>query len=194
MKRYFIGFFLITLLIVVKNNLAFSAEIAQASSGESGKVKKVDTEKYDPAGIIIKDSLIKAGENLAYIWGIMGPPDHLWAMRGKDSFEQDYVSAEYFTYGLSIHLNCVSNNVQGIMIKENNNNVKFLNCPFAIGQSVKTVLNTWGEPERTVPGILMYWRRGVYVGVSESDMIDYLFIAEPGVFEDEDDKKPAELP
>lgn len=153
-------------------------------SGPASHIK-VDEEKHSSSGVIIGKSFIKPGEKLPVLWGIMGPPDKIWAMRGKDDVNKDYVKLDYYSYGLSFDINSLSNKIQGILIEENNRIFKMKGVPFRIGQEHKIVFKTWGEPESSQPGILAYWRRGVYVGVDDSGVISYLFLTKPGVFEDE---------
>ena len=149
---------------------------------------KVDSEKYSPAGVIVGKAFLKSGDKLPVLWGIMGPPDKIWAMRGKDDVNNDYVKLDYYSYGLSFDVNSNNNMIQGILIEENNRIFKMKEVPFRIGQDYKDVIKSWGEPENTAPGILAYWRRGVYVGVDDSGKIAHFFITYPGKFEDEKKK------
>lgn len=146
---------------------------------------KVDKEKREPAGVLIGEAFIKSGEKLPVLWGIMGPPDKIWAMRGKDDVNNDYVKLDYYSYGISFDINSNSNKIQGILIEENNRIFKMKEVPFRIGQDSKEVISSWGDPENTAPGMLAYWRRGVYIGVDDSGNILHFFITDPGKFDDE---------
>ena len=149
---------------------------------------KVDKTKYAPAGVLIGEAFIKGGEKLPVLWGIMGPPDKIWAMRGKEDVNNDYVKLDYYSYGISFDINSNSNKIQGILIEENNRIFRMKEVPFRIGQDSKEVINSWGDPENTAPGMLAYWRRGVYIGVDDSGSIIHFFITEPGQFDDEKKK------
>jgi len=182
--------FLITgLVFFILLELVYSPVFAQFKkprkpSGPASHIK-VDKEKYKHAGVIIGKSFLKTGDKLSILWGVMGPPDKIWAMRGKDDVNQDYVKLDYYSYGLSFDINSITNSIQGILIEENNRIFKLKGVPFGIGQKYKIVTQTWGEPENTAPGILAYWRRGVYIGVDDSGSIVHIFITAPGEFEDE---------
>lgn len=159
----------------------------RAPAGDESKVT-VDETSYNPSGVVIGQALLTPGEKLPVLWGIMGPPDKVWAMRSKDDVNQDYVKLDYYSFGLSFDINSNSNRIQGILIEENSRLFTLKEVPFKIGVNHKVVLDTWGDPETAEPGIMAYWRRGVYIGVDDSGDISYIFLAPPGVFEDEKEK------
>ncbi|MCE1247294.1 MAG: hypothetical protein LWY06_11675 [Firmicutes bacterium] len=146
---------------------------------------KVDSTKYTPASVIVGDASLKPGDKLAEIWGIMGPPDKIWAMRGKDDVNKDYVKLDYYSFGISFDINSNTNKIQGVLVEENSKTFKLKEVPFQIGQDHKAVLQQWGDPETSEPGVLAYWRRGVYIGVDDSGSITYIFLTVPGKFDDE---------
>ncbi|MCD4783333.1 MAG: hypothetical protein K8T10_05800 [Candidatus Eremiobacteraeota bacterium] len=186
MKKYL----KITIILAIIVGLMGTVSLAQYKKPRKPKGPashiKVDDEEYSSSGVLIGNSFIKPGDKLPILWGIMGPPDKIWAMRGKDDVNKDYVKLDYYSYGLSFDINSLSNEIQGILVEENNRIFKMKEVPFRIGQEHKIVLQTWGEPENSQPGILAYWRRGVYVGVDDSGVISYLFLTKPGIFEDEE--------
>lgn len=177
-----LGAFIISLFIISSCHAQYKKP--QKPTGPAADVK-VDSEKYPPSGVVIGEALITAGERLPILWGIMGPPDKIWAMRSKDDVNKDYVKLDYYSYGLSFDVNSNTNQIQGILIEENNRIFKLKEVPFRIGQSHKDIIESWGEPENSEPGILAFWRRGVYIGVDDSGAVSYIFLTNPGVFEDE---------
>ncbi|MFP4498122.1 MAG: hypothetical protein ACLFQV_07915 [Vulcanimicrobiota bacterium] len=157
-----------------------------AQEGKAGKPEiKIDETEYPPVVVKISNSIIKIGDSVEMVWGIMGPPDHIWAMRGKDNRDQDYVKMVYYSYGLNIDVTNLKNTVQGIMVEENNQVYKLVNLPFKLGQTRQDVINEWGEPEKTIQNTLAYWKRGVYITTDDEGLITHIFISSPGKFEDE---------
>lgn len=186
MKKYLKPFLIILLIITVCVSSSFSQETKLSEEEkEASKKIKVEEDKYKPAGVIVGDAFIKAGMKVRYLWGIMGPPDQVWAMRGKDNVNQDYVKLDYYSHGLSFDINSMKNVVQGILIEQNSRTFQLKNCPFRIGQDYQIVLDSWGEPERKIQGTLAYWRRGVYIGIDDNKKISHIFITTPGKYEDE---------
>jgi hypothetical protein len=139
---------------------------------------------FPPAAIKLGDDVIKPGEKLATIWALLGPADKIWAMRNKKDEKEDYVKLDYFTYGFSLDVVNTTNLVKGILVEENNNSVKLVNCPFRVGQDALAVTTAWGEPEKKISGTMAYWSRGVFVGVNEAGKITHMFITSPGKYKD----------
>jgi len=139
---------------------------------------------YPQAGVKVDSAAIKCGDKLTTIWGIMGPPDKLWAMRGRTGKKKDHIKLDYYTYGLSLDISNSSNQVQGILIEENNDGLQLLNCPFLIGQDKNSVIKVWGKPEKEIQNTLAYWARGVYLGI-KSGKITHIFITYPGKTKEE---------
>ncbi len=145
---------------------------------------RVDTEKYQPAGVLVGEQVIRSGDRLPIIWGFLGPPDKIWSMRGKKTKDDDYVKLDYFSYGFSVDVANNTNQVKGILVEENNVSTRMVNCPFRIGQDISQVTASWGDPEKQVGNTLAYWRRGVYIGLTDDNKVKYLFFTYPGEFDE----------
>jgi hypothetical protein len=172
---------LFRLCIVV---LSLVVLLCTAQAQQDSPAKKVDQGEVPAAGISVQNTPIKPGEKLSTIWGLMGSPDRILAMRGKQDSNGDYVKMDYDANGFSLDINNSANTVQGILVTENNPSFKFINCPYKIGQQARDILAAWGEPEKTVPGTLAFWSRGVYVGVDASGgKVTYIYITYPGKVE-----------
>ncbi|MGI5844270.1 MAG: hypothetical protein ACOX9B_08865 [Candidatus Xenobium sp.] len=141
------------------------------------------TAEYPASGLKIGSDVIRPGEVLPMVFGIVGPPDQVRAMRSKKEAD-DYVMFSYFAQGFSLDIN-QKNHVQGILVESRG--VEVSGVPFHVGDTKQDVLKAWGDPDRTQSKVLAYWRRGVYVSCDESDKVTSLFLTAPGQVE-----KPAD--
>lgn len=180
MKKHLITLLSLLIMILLLVTPAFS----QNKKSDVDNVK-VDQKKYPVPGIQVAGDIIQPGMRMTDIFGLLGPPDKIWAMRSKSDPKKDYVKMDYFTYGMAVDINNNTNDVHGILLQENNPSVKLMNCPFRIGQDQGAITATWGQPESVVNGVLNYWRRGVYFGIGQGGKISYMFMALPGEFKDE---------
>lgn len=146
---------------------------------------------YSPAGVRLGDYVLRPGEALAVVMGVLGPPDHLRPMRSKEE-KDDYVMLNYYTKGISLDIDGRSNCVQGILVESRQ--VKLEGVPFALGDSQQAVLTRWGQPEKTAAGVLAYWRRGVYVGVDDQGRLINFYLAPPGKVDEATDQGPSPSP
>ncbi len=157
---------------------------ALAAPGQPGpKSSPSPTIDYPTSGLKIGRDVIRPGEVLPMVFGIVGPPDQVRAMRSKKEAD-DYVMFSYFTQGFSLDIN-QKNLVQGILVE--NREVEVSGVPFHVGDSKQDVLKVWGEPDRTQSKVMAYWRRGVYVSCDESGKVINLFLTAPGRVEKPDD-------
>ena len=125
------------------------------------------------------------------LFGSLGPPDNLRAMRGKQP-ENDYVLFTYDSYGISFHIKTVNNQnnvVDLIVVMESN--VKITGVPFRVGDEYRLVTSQWGEPDRQEAGFAAYWHRGIFLGVNEQGRITTITVAAPGKV-DEDQPAPSQ--
>jgi hypothetical protein len=162
---------------VMKNSLiisiAFIALIACAACAADSP----------PTGVRYGGELIAPGKSVAWVIGVMGPPDWFRAMRGKDT-NSDYVMFEYRNPSIIIHIDNRTNNVKSIYVDDRE--VSIESVPFRVGESAKKVTAAWGEPENEQSNILVYWKRGVYVAVDDSGVIGSITLSEPGKITDQD--------
>ncbi|MCL5036483.1 MAG: hypothetical protein M1269_05110 [Chloroflexi bacterium] len=145
-----------------------------------------EKEEYAASGVLINQQMISPGESLLTLIGVAGFPDHIRAMRGKEN-ENDYILMNYYTYGVSFDITSDTNVIKGILIEENN--IEIQGVPFKIGEPYKKAVDEWGKPDKEYPGVIVFWKRGIYFGVEEKGKISHIFITSPGKFDDE--KKPA---
>jgi len=139
--------------------------------------------EHPASGLKIGSDVIRPGEVLPMVFGIVGPPDQVRAMRSKKEAD-DYVMFTYFTQGFSLDIS-QKNLVQGILVEKRE--VEVSGVPFHVGDSKQEVLKAWGEPDRTQSKVMAYWRRGVYVSCDESGKVINLFLTPPGRVEKPDD-------
>lgn len=131
---------------------------------------------YPASGLKVGSEVIRPGEALGVIFGLMGPPDQVRAMRSKRA-EDDYVMFSYFSQGFSLDIN-QKNVVQGILVETREADVS--GVPFRVGDTKDAVQKAWGDPDRTQSKVMAYWRRGVYVGTDEAGNVTSLFLTAPG--------------
>lgn len=143
-------------------------------------------QNFPPAGLRIDQAIIRPGEALPIIFGVVGPPDQVRAMRSKKEAD-DYVLFSYFAQGFSLDIG-QNNRVQGILVESSE--AVMDGVPFRVGATKATVMKAWGEPDRSQNNVLAYWRRGVYVGHDQAGTVVNVFLAPPGRT-DEPDKGPA---
>ncbi len=130
-------------------------------------------------GIFIGSQMISPGEPLISVWGTLGPPDRITGILQKNK-KDIYVALSYFTYGITVHLHNGDNSVQAILVQENNPNVQLAGVPFSIGDDGKVVTQRLGKPDNEESGLIVYWKRGLYVNVDGSGRISSMMIALPG--------------
>ncbi|GMU54472.1 MAG: hypothetical protein AMXMBFR33_36180 [Candidatus Xenobia bacterium] len=133
------------------------------------------------AGVVVNGSTLHPGAPMPLVIGVMGPPDFVRAMRGQRQ-EDDYVMFTYPNHGVSFDINSSTNKVQGILVE--GSSARLEGVPFRIGDNQLSVTSSWGRPERTEVGMLVYWRRGVYLGLDDSGRILRVFLTEPGQFQE----------
>ena len=141
---------------------------------------------HPPASLEVGGQALRLGEALPVVFGVVGPPDRVRAVRSKKE-ASDYVLFSYDSQGFALEIS-QGNQVKGILVESAEVSVK--NVPFRVGDSKAAVLKAWGEPDRTQSSVLAYWRRGVYVTHDASGTVTNLFLAPPGKVE-EPDKGPA---
>jgi hypothetical protein len=145
------------------------------------------TSSRERLGVVIGDQIIAPGEPLITVWGSFGPPDRITGILEKNK-KDIYVALSYFTYGITVHLHNDDNTVQGILVQENNVNVQMAGVPFKIGDDGNLVKQALGKPDNEESGLLVYWKRGLYVNIDGSGRISSILIALPG----SSDYKPGE--
>lgn len=145
------------------------------------------TPSRERLGVLIGDQMIAPGEPLITVWGSFGPPDRITSILGKNKKDM-YVSLAYYTYGITVDLQNEDNTVKQILVQENNVNVQLSGVPFKIGDDGKLVTQKLGKPDNEESGMLVYWKRGLYVNVDGSGRISSILIALPG----STDYKPGE--
>lgn len=136
------------------------------------------------SGISVNRTTISPGVDLQTLFGVVGPPDHVDAVRGKDPAD-DYVRFTYTSYGFSAHVKTVNNQdnvVESLVILHNT--VTLVNVPFKVGDDYRAVMEAWGQPDQQEPGFLAYWKRGVYMAVDDKGIITGITLAEPGKVEE----------
>lgn len=136
------------------------------------------------SGISVNRTTLQPGIDLPTLLGIVGPPDHVDAVRGKEP-ENDYVRFTYNTYGFCAHVKTVNNQdniIESMVILQSS--VKLVNVPFKVGDSYQAVMQAWGQPDQQEPGFLAYWKRGVYMAVDDKGTITGITLAEPGKVEE----------
>lgn len=157
---------------------------ALAAPGQPGaRPSPAPAADHPASGLKIGQDVIRPGEVLPMVFGIVGPPDQVRAMRSKKEAD-DYVMFSYFTQGFSLDIN-QKNVVQGILVE--NREVDVSGVPFHVGDSKEAVLKAWGEPDRTQSKVMAYWHRGVYVSCDESGRVINLFLTAPGRVEKPDE-------
>ncbi|MEW6283432.1 MAG: hypothetical protein AB1758_32785, partial [Candidatus Eremiobacterota bacterium] len=129
------------------------------------------------AGVYLNGSVVRPGDQMGIVLGVAGPPDFVRAVRNQKP-EDDYVLFSYPHHGVSFDINSTTNRVQGILVEATEARLDGL--PFRIGDTQQSVTSSWGQPERTEVGMLVYWRRGVYLGLDNSGRIIRVFLTEPG--------------
>lgn len=132
-------------------------------------------------GVVINGATLHPGDPAALVMGVAGPPDFVKAVRNQRP-EDDYVMFQYPHLGVSFDINSVTNKIQGILIEGSASRLEGL--PFRIGDNQLSVTTSWGRPERTETGLLVYWRRGVYLGLDDSGKIKRVFLTEPGRYQE----------
>ncbi|MFH0801116.1 MAG: hypothetical protein V2A78_01830 [bacterium] len=137
------------------------------------------TPSRERLGVCIGDQMISPGEPLITVWGFFGPPDRITGILEKNK-KDIYVALSYFTYGITVHLHNEDNTVQGILVQENNVNVQLAGVPFKIGDDGKLVKQAMGKPDNEESGMLVYWKRGLYVNIDGSGRISSILVALPG--------------
>lgn len=138
---------------------------------------------YPKTGVKVNNNVITPGEDMQFLLGIAGPPDHVAPVRGKEQ-TNDYVRFSYTTYGFSIRIKSVNNEnniVDSIVILQNN--VQMVNVPFKVGDDYKAIMKIWGQPDQQEPGFMAYWKRGVYISVTTAGQVTGITLAEPGHFD-----------
>ena len=140
------------------------------------------TPHYPKTGISVSGAVITPGEVMQELWGAIGPPDHVQAVRGKEA-SGDCVRFSYRSYGISVRIANVNNRdniVDSILVLQSN--VRLVNVPFKVGDNYKTVMQIWGQPDQQETGYMAYWKRGVYVAVDGHGTITAISLVEPGKF------------
>ena len=156
----------------------------QPGWAESGS--KVPEVVYPPMALMINGQRIAPGDSLTIVFGILGFPDQMRAMRGKDK-AQDYIHLMYFSYDLSFDITSDTNLVQGIMLQDQK--LKVPNMPFKIGEPYQKAIKLWGKADKESPGFICYWKRGVYLGVGDDGGINTILLTQPGKDKEEDAQK-----
>jgi hypothetical protein len=138
----------------------------------------------ESCGVIIGDAVIVPGEKVVTIFGAMGLPEHIWALRGKASQKDDYVKLDYVDYGLSFSVtNGNEDGNKGNLIKSIyilKRGQKLKGIPFNIGDPYEKAKQAWGEPEKKEGGNANYFKRGVMLQVDDRGIIDIMQIQKPG--------------
>lgn len=140
--------------------------------------------------VSLNGGLLLPGDVLQSLFGIAGPPDFVQAVRGKD-VANDFVKFAYHTHGLSVHVKTdksQANILDAIVVM--NVATRLVNVPFKIGDEYKAAMTAWGQPDRQEPGFMAYWKRGVYVGVSEDGHIIHITLTVPGQFDEDEPTQP----
>lgn len=132
-------------------------------------------------GVVVNGSTLRPGDPMALVMGVAGPPDFVKAVRNQRP-EDDYVMFQYPHLGVSFDINSSTNKIQGILVEGAASRLEGL--PFRIGDNQLSVTTSWGRPERIETGLLVYWRRGVYLGLDDSGKILRVFLTEPGRFQE----------
>jgi hypothetical protein len=138
----------------------------------------------ETCGVIVGDALIAPGEKVVTIFGAMGFPEHIWAIRGKASQKDDYVKIDYVDYGMSFSITNgnedgnKSNIIKTVYILKKNQKLKGI--PFNIGDPYEKAKQVWGEPEKKEAGNANYFKRGVLIQVDDRGTIDLILIQKPG--------------
>lgn len=167
------------------------ADKPQKSPAAKQSVKKAETKEktekvYLPSGIKIGEGSVKPGDAIEVVFGVAGPPDAVEALRSKSKkAEDDYVGFAYFDR-FQINVNKKSQ-VQSIKVLDKS--VELDGVPFKIGDAKATVDEKWGEPDRSVENMSIYWYRGVYVIFDKSENVETVFFTAPGKTEDSEKKK-----
>jgi hypothetical protein len=170
-KEKYMRYFGFAFLLIISGFLFSTAAVANpTTSGPPGVV-------YEPMGLMINGQRIVPGDSLTLVFGILGFPDQMRAMRGKDK-SQDYIHLMYFSYGLSIDISSDTNVVKGLLLEDQK--LKVPNLPFRIGEPYQKAVKIWGKADKESPGFICYWKRGVYLGVGDDGGITYIFLTEPG--------------
>lgn len=152
-----------------------SAQVA--NEGKAASVNAKTDQVYLPCGVTMGQQALRPGESLPVVFGVIGPPDQVQPMRSKSKkAEDDYVLFTYYDR-FSLHIN-KQNAVQSIQVFDRN--MPLDGVPFKVGDVKATVLAKWGEPDRAVDKIDMYWYRGVYVMYDANEKIESLFFTAPG--------------
>jgi len=156
--------------------LALAFALALPALAEPGRPSPSPAPTYPASGLKIGAETIRPGEALGVIFGLVGPPDQVRAMRSKKA-ENDYVMFSYFAQGFSLDIN-QKNVVQGILIETREAEVS--GVPFRVGDTKEMVQKAWGDPDRTQSKVMAFWRRGVYVGTDEEGNVTNLYLTAPG--------------
>jgi hypothetical protein len=155
-----------------------TAQYPNAAPAQPGATRQ--QQQFQKSGITVNRTQIFPGQDLATLFGVVGPPDHVDAVRGKEATD-DYVRFTYRTYGFNAHVKSVNNRdnvVESIVILQNN--VQLVNVPFKVGDDYRSVMQLWGQPDQQEPGFMAYWKRGVYVAVADNGQVAGITLAEPG--------------
>lgn len=154
---------------------------APLAAAPGSPAKPAPTTPMTPCGIKVDKQVIRPGQGLPIVFGVIGPPDSVRAMRSKKEAD-DYVLFAYFSQGFSVDIvwdtKLQSNVVKGVLVESRD--VAFDGIPFKVGDTKAAVLKAWGEPDRTASNTLSYWRRGVYVGHDEAGNVVNIYLAPPG--------------
>lgn len=147
------------------------------------------TKQFQKTGIAVNRTAIYPGQDLPTLFGVVGPPDHVDPVRGKEPTD-DYVRFTYTSYGFSLHVKSLANRdnvVESIVILQNN--VQLVNVPFKVGDDYRAVMQVWGTPDQQEPGFMAYWKRGVYVAVGEGGLVTGITLAAPGKVDEQQPKQ-----
>jgi hypothetical protein len=161
-----------------------AARVAQQPLPAKPQPKKPQP-SYAKAAVMLNGQPIAPGEVLQVLFGAAGPPDWIQAVRSKEA-ASDFVLFAYDGYGMRFHIKTVNkqnNIVDLIVITQSNVQVK--NVPFRVGDEYRSVTQLWGEPDSQEAGFAAFWRRGVYMGVSEAGRVTSITLAEPGKLDDD---------
>lgn len=135
-------------------------------------------EDFEPAGIILGDSVIAPGQKAVFVYGNLGFPENIYAIRSKKDQKDDYVKFNYEDHGLIITITNEENIIKAIYVLKRDTKLKGI--PFKVGDSYDMVKKAWGEPDKKEQNYANYFHRGVLVRVSDDAKIDLIAIYKPG--------------
>jgi len=140
--------------------------------------------QHETCGVVVGDAVITPGEKVVTIFGAMGFPEHIWAIRGKTSQKDDYVKFDYVDYGMSFSVTNGnedgnrSNIIKTVYILKRARKLKGI--PFNVGDPYEKAKQAWGEPEKKEAGNANYFKRGVLIQVDDRGTIELILIQKPG--------------